>query len=402
VTLHRQPVRIFAGQFTVGLLALSAAIGCSRGHEGPRGAATIPARPPSPSPRDAASLATPIADDRDVVATVPVAPAEAPDRTPDASSGAGATTDGGGDGATAPLPATVAGATGATSFLGVDERVILRRLCDGPVQRIQRNTGGSTLSFRVWFADGGRGLFKPQQSNSVANFRAEIAAYRMSRHLGLHRAPPACGRMFDRAALQRTADATGDVAFSQRVMSEVLGRGDQVPGAMIHWVPGGLENVPGSERYPALLDPTQPLADADRELARDLSAMILVDFVNDNIDRWSGGNILRQRATPQNPSPPLLFMDNGAAFTIGRDNLGARPADQAQRLARVGRVSRSLLARLRVMTAEGLGRELRLDPLGSPVGEQGVAALLARRDRVIAHVDALVAARGEAAVYAFE
>ncbi len=306
------------------------------------------------------------------------------------------------DGASETIPATIAGATGATSFLGVDERVILRRLCEGQVQRIQRNTGGSTLSFRVWFADGGRGLFKPQQSNSVANFRAEIAAYRMSRHLGLHRAPPACGRMFDRAALQRTADATGDVAFSQRVMSEILGRGDQVPGAMIYWVPGGLENVPGSERYPDLLDTARPLADADRVLAQDLSALILVDFVNDNIDRWSGGNILRQRATPQNPSPAMLFMDNGAAFTIGRDNLGARPADQAQRLARVTRVSRSLIARLRAMTAEGLGRELRQDPLGSPVGEQGVAALLARRDRVIAHVDALVAARGEAAVYAFE
>lgn len=316
-----------------------------------------------------------------------------------ASEDAGTASEGG---AASEPAATVAGATGATSFLGVDERVILRRLCDGEVTRMQRNTGGSTLSFRVWFADGGRGLFKPQQSNSVANFRAEIAAYRMSRYLGLHRVPPACGRIMPRAMLQRTADATGDVAFSERVMREILGRGESVPGAMIYWVPGGLENVPGTERYPDLLDTTKPLPDADRVLARDLSALLLFDFVNDNIDRWSGGNILRQRSTAQNPTPPMLFMDNGAAFTIGRDNLGARPADQSQRLARVTRVSRSLVARLRAMNAESLGREMRLDPLGSPVGDNGLAAILARRDRLVQHVDALIAARGEAAVYAFE
>lgn len=300
------------------------------------------------------------------------------------------------------LPAEVAGATGHTSFLGVDERVILRRLCDGEVTRMQRNTGGSTISFRVWFADGGRGLFKPQQTNSVANYRAEIAAYRVSRALGLHRAPPACGRMMPRSMLQRTADATGDVAFSERVMREVLGRGDQVPGAMIYWISGGLESVPGSDRYPELLDPTRPLAEADRALAQDLSALILTDFINDNIDRWSGGNILRQRATPQNPSPPMLFMDNGAAFTVGADNLGARPTEQAQRLARVGRFSRSLVARLRSLDAASLAREMRLDPLGSPVGDAGIAAILARRDRLLRHVDGVVAARGEAAAYAFE
>jgi hypothetical protein len=368
-------------------------IACSRGPGQPHNAPVRPvastsdgeaARPPAPSAPDATSA------DASVVAE----PDAAPSAQPEADAGASASDDGG--------AGEIAGATGATSFLGVDERVILRRLCNGEVTRMQRNTGGSTLSFRVWFADGGRGLFKPQQTNSVANFRAEIAAYRMSRHLGLHRAPPACGRTILRSMLQRTADATGDMAFSTRVMREILGRGELVPGAMIYWVPGGLENVPGSERYPDLLDTTKPLPEQDRALARDLSALLLVDFINDNIDRWSGGNILRQRTTAQNPSPQMLFMDNGAAFTIGRDNLGARPSDQAQRLARVTRVSRSLVARLRAMSAESLGREMRLDPLGSPVGDNGLAAILTRRDRVIQHVDALITARGEAAVYAFE
>lgn len=375
-------------------LALASLVACSRGPERPHNA---PARPVASTSDGEASRPAPDAAPAIVAAPTPDAAAavEAPDAVAMIADDASAAPDGAAAG-------EIAGATGATSFLGVDERVILRRLCNGEVTRMQRNTGGSTLSFRVWFADGGRGLFKPQQSNSVANFRAEIAAYRMSRYLGMHRAPPACGRTMPRAMLQRTADSTGDVAFSERVMREILGRGELVPGAMIYWVPGGLENVPGSERYPDLLDTSKPLPEGDRALASDLSALILTDFINDNIDRWSGGNILRQRSSPQNPAPQMLFMDNGAAFTIGRDNLGARPADQAQRLARVTRVSRSLVARLRAMNAESLGREMRLDPLGSPVGDNGLAAILTRRDRVIAHVDALISARGEASVYAFE
>jgi hypothetical protein len=387
VTLDRQPRHIFSCVFGVALAASFLGGRCSRTETPADNARDAPAA----SPADAASpVAVDASGGRSSSAAPPTADA-APPSTLDASDGV--------EGGAAP---SVAGADGSSSFLGTDERVILRRLCDAEVVRMQRNTGGSTLSFRVWFADGGRGLFKPQQTNSVANFRAEIAAYRMSRFLGLHRAPPACGRALPRSMLQRTADATGDMPFSERVMREVLGRGDNVPGAMIYWVPGGLENVPGSERYPDLLDTSKPLADGDRALAADLSALILVDFINDNIDRWSGGNILRQRATAQNPAPPMLFMDNGAAFTIGRDNMGARPTDQSQRLSRISRVSRSLLARLRAMSADSLSREMRLDPLGSPVGDNGIAAILARRDRLVAHVDAMIAARGEAAVYAFE
>jgi hypothetical protein len=293
--------------------------------------------------------------------------------------------------------------TGASgSFLSMDESVIMHRLCDGQITRMQRNTGGSTLSFRVWFADGGKGLFKPQQSNSIANFRGEIAAYRMSRYLGLNRAPPACGRMMPRADLQRVADGTGDVVFSQRVMTELLSRGETVPGAMIFWVPGGLENVPGVERYPELLDQTRPLADADRTLAADLSNLIVFDFINDNIDRWSGGNILRQRATAAQPSPPLLYIDNGAAFSVGRDNLGARPSEQTARLARVTRVSRSLVARLRAMTDADLSSEMSRDPLGSPLAAPGLAAVIARKDRVLAHIDQLLSQHGDSATLVFE
>lgn len=295
-----------------------------------------------------------------------------------------------------PLPV----GTAWTGFMGSDDAAILRRVCSGSIARMQRNTGGSTLSFRVWFDNGSRGLFKPQQTNSVANFRAELAAYRLSRLLGLHRVPPACGRLVARAELQRIADASGDAQFSERVMREVLARGDEVPGAMLYWVPGPLENVPGVERWQVLLDPAQPLAPADADLAADLARLILFDFLIDNVDRWSGGNILRQHPRTQGPGP-MLFMDNGAAFTVGQNGLGARPREQAQRLARVGRLPRAMVAALRALTAESISAAMREDPLGRLLGPAQIDAVLTRRDRILAHVDALIQAHGEDAVLVF-
>lgn len=283
-------------------------------------------------------------------------------------------------------------------FQGEDDDATLRRLCDAPIVRMERNRGGSTVSFRVFFANGHRGLFKPQQRSEVANYRAELAAYRMSRLLGVGRVPPACGRAVPRAQLQSVADRSGDAEFSRRVMTELLGRGDAVPGAMLHWVPGSLEPVPGSETYAALLDASRPLPPAQTTLASELSTLLLFDFLNDNVDRWSGGNILRVRGAAGTPPGPMLFMDNGASFSALHDGLGARPQDQATRLETVQRASHAFVGALRALTAESLRAAMGSDPLGACLSELQIAAVLARRDRIVRHLDG-VAAGGDPYVF---
>lgn len=276
-------------------------------------------------------------------------------------------------------------------FQGLDDESTLRRLCDAPIERMERNRGGSTISYRVFFANGHRGLFKPQQRSEVANYRAELAAYRMSRLLGLGRVPPACGRAVPRAQLQGIADRSGDADFSRRVMTELLGRGELVPGAMLHWVPGSLEPVPGVETYAALLDASRPLPPAQTTLAAELSTLLLFDFLNDNVDRWSGGNILRVRATGTTPAGPMLYMDNGASFSALHEGLGARPQDQAQRLESVQRVSHGFLRALRGLTEERLRAAMAADPLGPCLSELQITAVLARRDRIARHIEGLSA-----------
>jgi len=283
----------------------------------------------------------------------------------------------------------------------MDDAAQLARLCNAPIERIERNRGGSTLSFRVWLTGGQRALFKPQQRAEVANFRAELASYRLGRLLDLHRTPPACGRLVPRETLQRAADASGDTAFSQRVMTELLGRAEAVPGAMLLWVPGSLEPVPGVERYAQLLDITRTLPPSEVSLAAELSALLLFDFLEDNVDRWSGGNILRPRAAAGEPPAPMLFMDNGASFSAINGGLGARPSDQAARLDHVQRFSPSLLRSLRGLTAQSLQAAMAEDPLGPCLSEAQIQAVLTRRDRIVAHADEVAAAHPQADVFAF-
>lgn len=283
----------------------------------------------------------------------------------------------------------------------MDDDAVLARICNGSIERYERNRGGSTLTFRVRLAGGQKALFKPQQRAEVANFRAELAAYRLSRLLGLHRVPPACGRAVPRDALQRAADASGDEAYSRRAMTELLGRGESVPGATLFWVPGALEPVPGAESYATLLDPAQPLQPEQRPLAADLSALLVFDFLEDNVDRWSGGNVLRQRAEGGGVPGPTLFMDNGASFSAIHDGLGARPEEQRRRLAAVGRFSRGLVERLRALTEGSLRRAVADDPLGPCLSDAQIRAVLVRRDRVLDRVAEAVSAHGEAAVMAF-
>ena len=106
---------------------------------------------------------------------------------------------------------------------------------------------------------------------------------------------PRAGGSMERARLQSVADASGDAAFSERVTARAArarrhrARRDAVLGAR-----GRSRTCRRAERWSELLDHAQPLAPGDAELAADLSRLVLFDFVTDNVDRWSGGNILRQ------------------------------------------------------------------------------------------------------------
>ena len=70
------------------------------------------------------------------------------------------------------------------TFLGMSDELLLDRVRTQPIARFKLNHGGSSLSFRVEFADGSRAAWKPMQTNMQSVPRKEVAAYRLNRLLG--------------------------------------------------------------------------------------------------------------------------------------------------------------------------------------------------------------------------
>src|SRR5262245_25110542 len=87
------------------------------------------------------------------------------------------------------------------TFLGMSDELLLERVRTQPITRFKLNHGGSSLSFRVDFADGSRAAWKPMQTNMQSVPRKEVAAYRLNRLLGLHAVPPAAPRAVTREEL---------------------------------------------------------------------------------------------------------------------------------------------------------------------------------------------------------
>ena len=122
-------------------------------------------------------------------------------------------------------------------------------------------------------------------------------------------------------------------------------------------------------------------------LTAQISVMLIFDFLINNPDRFSGNNTL---GTPD--SRFLYFMDNTYSF---------HPAPRAGAMARMGlarvqRFSRRFFQRLKALDEPRLRAALGADrscpwPL---LTDEELRAVIARRDHVVQHVNAVVARYG--------
>ena len=92
---------------------------------------------------------------------------------------------------------------------------------------------------------------------------------------------------------------------------------------------------------------------------------------------------------------PLMFLDNAAAFTLGR----ARIPLMDRRLRQVQRFRRSTVDAVRSLDVDAYQARLAEDPLAPTLDPRQLRNLEARRQFLLAHVDALVERHGEEAVY---
>ncbi len=288
-------------------------------------------------------------------------------------------------------------------FLGQSDEALLAPLRESPVTAAKLNRGGSSLSLRLDFESGSRAACKPVQVHLQSQPRREIAAYRVNRLLGLTSVPPAIGRRFTVAEIADTfrADKPRDkVRFLAEAVPE---RDGSLLGEMSWWVPDltaatlegfDIDTTEGVVTWKRSLTVGEEIAPESRPLVAQISDLVLFDFIINNSDRWSGGNL---KASQKGRT--LVFLDNTLAF--GGDPNGHTRVRTY--LFRSQKFSRRLIERLRRLDQDQLEEALTtdIDPFPQLLERNEIRAVLKRRDYAMRYVDELIKQHGEDAVLAF-
>lgn len=307
-------------------------------------------------------------------------------------------------------------------FFELDDGPRLEVLRRAEITRIERGTGGRSVAFRVTFADGARGYFKPEQTFSGTSFQAEVAAYHVDRLLGLGRVPPTVARAIPWGRLDAVLD--GDPRGAELIVQP----DGMVRGSLSYWIEERLVPLQlgvGFERWfrvepPPFLTPFQrarvylaqasgeepivpPTDDAGASLplagepdradrGAELSDLILFDYLIHNIDRWGGGfTNVRTRG----PGGPLVFLDQAGGFGPGRARIGFMDT----RLRAVQRFRILTVEAIRGLDLTALRARLDAEGMGPLLDERQLAHLEERRQHLLAHVAERSTAQGEPATF---
>jgi len=286
----------------------------------------------------------------------------------------------------------------AGTFMGMEDDFLIARLRSQPITRMKFNKGGSSLSFRVDFADGSRAAFKPAQTNLQTIPRKEVAAYRLNRLLGIGAVAPATPRLLSRSEMFDHLHPE-TAAMLPRIRAETIfdPRGNTA-GVMMFWIPtikdAGLDTPEGIQRSTQWLSRGQTIPASKHAVAAQVSDMLVFDFLADNPDRYSGGNIMTNEDGSR-----LYFMDNTMAFFIepeGNDKTRTalhRVQRFSGRLYRaLERISEDALAQVMAQASEG-----EYEILTKPE----IRMVVARRDYVRRYIDGLIASYGAQEVLYF-
>ena len=284
------------------------------------------------------------------------------------------------------------------TFLGMSDELLLDRVRNQPVARFKLNHGGSSLSFRVDFADGSRAAWKPMQTNMQSVPRKEVAAYRLNRLLGLHAVPPAAPRAVTREELFEHLHPESLVALPRIRAETVFGPDGRTIGTASYWIPiikdSGFDTPEGRKQTQAWLTIGQEIPAERLSMAAQVSTLIVFDFLTSNPDRYSGGNMKMSEDGKQ-----LYFMDNTMSFYVD----GSGNERNREVLFKTQRFSRALYEALPKVTVANLQRALS-EELGTPyeiLTPAEIAAVAARRAVVQRYVADLIAQHGERAVLYF-
>lgn len=292
-------------------------------------------------------------------------------------------------------PASVDVAHEATgTFLGIDDELLIDRMRHAQVVQSKLNKGGTSISFRLDFADGSRAAFKPAQINPQSIPRKEVAAYRLNRWLGFNAVPPATMRTLHRDDL--VGKLPPDARFVvNRINAEVLFDAEGFTrGELSYWIPviadshlDSLEDVLTWWRWLTIGEEIP----ADKvNLMAQLSSVLVFDLLTNNSDRFSGGNLMMSR-----DGRLLFWMDNTFGFQVEPEgHVRCRTY-----LFRCQKFSRKMIAALRRLDLKSVRRALAPEP--GVLTDAEMASVVARRNVALRYVDGLIGQFGADRVLVF-
>lgn len=302
-------------------------------------------------------------------------------------------------------------ATAPVGFLGESDAQRLGVLREGRIERLRGGRGGRSVGVVLFFEDGSRGYFKPEQSISGARWDAEVVAYELDRSLRIGRVPPTVARRIHWERLQH--------AIPERRWAEVIrDDADWVRGSLSWWIPEPLERwelgrdwerwlrQSGEAVFPSPYRPAREwrevingrLVDERSELFNlgaqvespgqlgALSDLVVFDYLIANLDRWSPD---RTNVRCRGAGGPLIFLDNAASFWERTPELMER------RLVPIEKFRRETVAALRSFDATAFWE--RMDRLPIPlrqgersfIGEQQRRSFGQRLERLREHLGSL-------------
>ena len=287
------------------------------------------------------------------------------------------------------------------SFGGKPDHLLLAPLREPAIAGVRLNRGGTSISLRIDFENGARAACKPSQIHIHSQPRREVAAYRINRLLGLQSVPPAVGRRF---RFSDIVDHLESVTHRRRVIAEGSPEKDgTVLAELSWWIPVleeariqgfTIDSTDGVVTWKRYLAQGRAVPDDVAGIVSQVSQLVLFDFVINNADRWSGGNVKASE-----DGRVLYFMDNTMSF--GDDDNGF--GKTRTYFERAQKFSRRMVERLRALDADGLRAALTTDiePFDYLLTDVEQKSVLARRDYALRYIDRLIERHGEEAVLVF-
>ncbi len=278
---------------------------------------------------------------------------------------------------------------GRRTFNGVNEDRMLEALRTARIEG-RRAVGSTSVNFYLDLTGDVDAGWKACYTDHCERYRAEIAAFRLNRLLGLSRVPPAISRTVSRSSLRLARMTTIPIVFD---------RTDNARGAATYWVPvlrdSGIDRTREIERWTRWLRQGEAIPQDQSVRAEEISTLLVFDFLTGNWDRWSGSNV------PMDSTGHLIYRDNNGGFEEPFvDGLMHR---SMQWLRHTQKFNRAVIDRARAMTDATVRAEMSLDPDHDhpPLTDAQIRSLLRRRDALITYVDGLVARHGARNVYAW-